>query len=60
MNHEMQHHDSPTWCIHCGTFDIYCDGECDSDRSGKYDSGKPENYARMFREVFGVGLPEAQ
>ena len=38
-DHEMQHADSPTWCVHCGTFDIYCQSyPCEGKRERKYDS----------------------
>lgn len=58
--HVMQHTDPPTWCIHCGTFDIYCAAtECTADRSGKFDSGVRANFKRMYREFFGVSEKEA-
>ena len=51
--HEMQHPDSPTWCIHCGTFDIYCDGsECTENQIGQYNAAV---HAReMFTGLFGL------
>lgn len=53
--HVMQHPESPTWCIHCGTFDVYCEYEpCVSEQAGRYDCAKPGIKARMFREVFGI------
>lgn len=53
MAHEMQHEDSPTWCKHCGTFDIYCDRiECSAARPGNFDSQDPETFERMFKSLF--------
>ncbi len=59
MKHELQHTDSPTWCIHCGTFDIYCaDNECDSvAREGRFDSRVPSNFNRMLGNIFGKAVP---
>ena len=58
MNHVMQHKNSPTWCIHCGTFDIYCQGKCISEPSGKYNSELPGNAERIFKETFGIAVEE--
>lgn len=54
MKHEMQHEDSPTWCLHCGTFAHNCkpDDECDGEE-GKFDSRNPEVYERMYLDIFG-------
>lgn len=53
-SHEMQHEDSPTWCIHCGTFDIYCGYICTAkERSSRYDSRIQENFVRIAE---GMGL----
>jgi hypothetical protein len=54
-SHEMQHMSSPTWCIHCGTFDLYCDSPClASVRNGRFDSRDSTNWHRMFAVVFGI------
>ena len=55
MNHELQHAESPTWCIHCGRFDFSCKdvNECTTERTGRFDSRAPENFQRMFCETFG-------
>jgi hypothetical protein len=65
--HEMQHPDSPTWCIHCGTFDVYCGfKDCVSDRERRFDMSVPENWKRTLRSVFPVRMrwtremPESQ
>lgn len=58
MKHEMQHPDSPTWCIYCGRFDIWCkpDEDCDGEEKyGKFDSRTPEVYERMYQDIFGNG-----
>lgn len=48
--HEMQHPESPTWCIHCGTFDVFCAGiACTEDRSGQFDNRK-----HSLKEVLGI------
>lgn len=52
-NHEMQHPNSPTWCVHCGTFDIYAEGECDGPRDRRFDASAPANFDRMVRALFG-------
>jgi hypothetical protein len=52
--HEIHHAESPTWCIHCGTFDRYCSGlQCVSARTGKFDSRITENFERMAMNFFG-------
>lgn len=57
MQHEMQHPDSPTWCIHCGTFDIYCEAyACTASRAARFDSREQENAQRMFGEFFGLAV----
>jgi len=53
MKHLMQHPDSPTWCVNCGTFDIYCDGDCEAEPTAEFDSRVPENFERMFNDLFG-------
>lgn len=51
--HVMQHPDSPTWCVHCGTFDIYCVGRsCADEQTGEYDSAV--NGRKMFTDLFGI------
>lgn len=58
-SHEMKHGDSPTWCIHCGTFDIYCAvRSCTDERSGKYDSRKPASYRNIIEDTFGMPLED--
>ena len=53
--HEMQHPDSPTWCIHCGTFDIYCGSmECVSDRGRRFDMSDPTTWERTATWFFGL------
>lgn len=54
MTHEMQHPDSPTWCVHCGTFDMWCDtADCIVDREvRKFDMTR--NWGAMFRSIFGT------
>jgi len=52
-NHEMQHPDSPTWCVHCGTFDCFRDRvTCTAERNRQYDSKL--NAPRMLKELFGL------
>lgn len=51
--HVMQHANSPTWCIHCGTFDCYAVGECNGERTARYDSDRPENFKRMLTDLLG-------
>ena len=59
MKHIMQHADSPTWCIHCGTFDIYCaTTPCVDEQQGRWDASTEENRARMFSRVYGFGEGE--
>ncbi len=54
--HEMQHSDSPTWCIMCGIFDQHAKNyPCVEDRSGKYDASKPDARERFMNAVFGDG-----
>jgi hypothetical protein len=56
--HELQHLDSPTWCVHCGTFDIYCDRySCTGSRDRKYDTALPGVAVRMARDMFGTAAP---
>jgi hypothetical protein len=58
MKHEMQHPDSPTWCIHCGTFDIYAETtECAAEPTRAFDSRIPGTFDRMLRGVFGDRVP---
>lgn len=53
--HELQHSDSPTWCVHCGTFDIYCSGtECRGERTRRFDTDIPGNARRMAEDFFGI------
>jgi hypothetical protein len=59
--HKMQHPSSPTWCIFCGTFDIYAKTtECTVDRSGRFDSTKRVNFERMARSIFGGNAVNTQ
>jgi hypothetical protein len=51
--HEMQHKDSPTWCVHCGTFDLYASGKCNAPRARSFDRAIPKNRRRVFNDVFG-------
>lgn len=52
--HVMQCGDrGPDWCIHCGTFDVYCVGECDGPRTGSFDSRTAQF---MQRPVVQSGL----
>jgi hypothetical protein len=53
--HEMQHPNSPTWCIRCGTFDIYCGStECVSTLAYRqFDMKEPANWRRTLVSVFG-------
>ena len=56
MEHELQHEDSPTWCVHCGTFDIYCaTSTCSAqDRNARlFDSRLPGMARRMYLDFFG-------
>lgn len=42
------------WCIHCGTFRCYWgDSECSAAPESRFDSREPENFERMFEEIFG-------
>ncbi len=38
--HEMCHKEYPTWCIHCGRFDVYCPTghQCTGDECGKFEA----------------------
>lgn len=58
--HEMQFGDGGAdWCIHCGTFGVYCKStSCTDDRSGKFNCAIEENWGRMFRDTFGVPTRE--
>lgn len=58
MGHEMQHENGPTWCVHCGTFDIYANGECEGERTRAFDSSVSKNRERVFRAVYGYGAGE--
>jgi hypothetical protein len=53
--HQLQHPDSPTWCIGCGCFDTHIDSDypCPSPGSNKYDTRIEENYIRLFESLFG-------
>lgn len=54
MKHEAQHPDSPTWCVHCGTFDIYfATGECSPVRDRRFDSNVESNFERIATGLFG-------
>lgn len=50
--HIMQHENSPTWCIHCGTFDRFATGFCSAEPTGMFDSDA--NFVRMFEEMFAL------
>ena len=51
--HEMQHADSPTWCIHCGTFDIYCAiTDCIPKQERRFDMRDPEVWQRTLDSIF--------
>lgn len=53
--HELQHEDSPIWCVHCRTFDIYCEGRsCTTERGRKYDTAIPGVAVRMATNLFGT------
>ncbi len=52
-SHKMQHPDSPTWCVICGTFDIYCDTTPCSGEGDDFNFNKPENYVRNMKDLFG-------
>lgn len=56
--HVFQHLDSPTWCVNCGRFDLYCKGECDGAATRTFDSCVPANWDRMYEECFGAGAAE--
>lgn len=53
--HELEHEDRPTWCVHCGSFDEYAVGECfEEDRTARrFDSRVVENQTRLLNEIFG-------
>ncbi len=52
MVHVLQHADSPTWCVLCGRFDMYCgENDCPGGER-RFDSDKPENYKRMIADLF--------
>lgn len=52
--HRLQHEDGPTWCVDCGTFDIYCvAGRCNAEESGRFDTDQPENFERIVNSFFG-------
>ena len=53
--HEMQHPDSPTWCVHCGTFDPYCKvTDCTPNRDRLFDMSDQANWRRTLVSVFGL------
>lgn len=52
--HELQHIDSPTWCVNCGRFDVYCDDECAAPPTRRFDSAIRSNRERMYEEIFGT------
>ena len=55
--HRLQHPDSPTWCIDCGTFDCYCvSGECDANETGCFNSDEPENWKRVVGSMFAEAI----
>lgn len=55
--HEMQHPDAPTWCIHCGTFSTHVETtKCTENRSGKWDARK--NPRAMIQSILGKLVPE--
>lgn len=61
--HELLHSDSPTWCLHCGTYDIYCaDSVCDVvDREARaFDTRLPGRAERMFCDTFGYPRETAE
>lgn len=49
----MQHPDSPTWCVKCGTFDCYADTTPCKGDGDKFNTFKPENFERIFTGMFG-------
>lgn len=52
--HVLQHPEPPTWCVNCGTFGEWCDDyDCTSEPGGRFDSNQPENWQRMYAEIFG-------
>lgn len=59
QRHMMQHPDSPTWCVWCGTFDVYAGEACPADRTGgpRYDFGVRANAERQAAAMFGCGRP---
>lgn len=53
MKHELQHPDSPTWCISCGRFDHNCEPDEDCPGvDGTFDSRNPEVFRRMYQSMF--------
>ena len=52
--HEAQHPDGPTWCVHCGTFDVYfATTECCPEQDRRFDSSQPRNFLKMLSGIFG-------
>jgi hypothetical protein len=60
--HVMQFGDNGAdWCIHCGTFDIYCvEDDCEGPQTARFDTvNNAGNYLRIWCATFGDdGLTE--
>lgn len=54
--HVFQHSDSPTWCVNCGRFDVFCTNECSEPETRKFDSAVQANFDRMYEDFFGTGI----
>jgi hypothetical protein len=50
--HTPQHQESPTWCVVCGTYDVYFDRVRCAGDGRKYDSAV--NGKQMLQELFGL------
>ncbi len=59
--HVMQFNDGGAdWCIHCGTFDIYCEpDDCEAEPAAQFDFNKPGNGERILRGMFGEEVANA-
>jgi len=57
--HELQHEESPTWCVMCGTFDTWCKGNSCTGYQGeftrRFDTSQPDNYSWLGESIFGSG-----
>jgi hypothetical protein len=53
MKHQLQHEDSPTWCVNCGLFDHACrmNEECQG-VDGSFDARVSEVFRRMYQSMF--------